>query len=234
MPSVRGSSPHHSFACMRNPPWPEPMGTNTTHNAAMCLRAFPAGIRVRPALRAGHGDDRNRSYTMTTSATPRPARISGATTRAAAYWISTALLGAECLGGGVMGALRLPPFIDTATHLGYPTYFMTILRVWYVAAGIVVLAPRLPRLKEWACAGLMFNYPGAAFSHVWMGDGLEKRVGPVIFIGLTLTSWALRPEARRAFNTSPLPAAGFSRKRLVAYWIATVLVAAELAVGGVL
>jgi hypothetical protein len=102
-----------------------------------------------------------------------------------------------------------------------------------VAAGIVVLAPRLPRLKEWAYAGLIFNYTGAAFSHVWMGDGLKNLVGPVIFIGLTLTSWALRPEARRAFNTSPLPAAGFSRKRLVAYWIATVIVAAELAVGGV-
>jgi uncharacterized membrane protein YphA (DoxX/SURF4 family) len=170
---------------------------------------------------------------MTTSATRRPARISGTTARVAAYWISTAILGAECLGGGVMGALRLPPFIDTATHLGYPAYFMTILGVWYVLAGIVVLAPRLPRLKEWAYAGLIFNYTGAAFSHVWMGDGLEKLMGPAIFIGLTLTSWALRPEARRAFNTSPLPAAGFSRKRLVAYWIATVLVAAELAVGGV-
>jgi uncharacterized membrane protein YphA (DoxX/SURF4 family) len=91
-----------------------------------------------------------------------------------------------------MGALRLPPFIDTATHLGYPTYFMTILCVWYVSAGIVVLAPRLPRLKEWAYAGLIFNYTGAAFSHVWIGDGFEKLLGPVIFIGLTLTSWALR------------------------------------------
>jgi hypothetical protein len=64
---------------------------------------------------------------MTTSATPRPARISGAPARVAAYWISTAVLGAECLGGGVMGALRLPRFIHTATHLGYPAYFMTTL-----------------------------------------------------------------------------------------------------------
>jgi uncharacterized membrane protein YphA (DoxX/SURF4 family) len=170
---------------------------------------------------------------MTTSATPRPARISGVPARVAAYWISTAILGAECLGGGVMGAFRLPPFIHTATHLGYPAYFMTILGVWYVSAGIVVLAPRLPRLKEWAYAGLIFNYTGAAFSHVWMGDGFEKLVGPVIFIGLTLTSWALRPEPRRAFTPGPLPTAGFSRKRLAAYWIATVLVAAELLVGGV-
>lgn len=132
-----------------------------------------------------------------------------------------------------MDAFRLPPFIHTATHLGYPAYFMTIVGVWYVSAGIVVLAPRLPRLKEWAYAGLIFNYTGAAFSHVWIGDGFEKLVGPVIFIGLTLTSWALRPEPRRAFTPSPLPTAGLSRKRLAAYWIATVLVAAELLVGGV-
>ena len=65
---------------------------------------------------------------MTTSATPRPARISGAPARVTAYWISTAILGAECLGGGVI-AFRLPPFIHTATHLGYPAYFMTILGV---------------------------------------------------------------------------------------------------------
>src|SRR5262249_56921042 len=101
---------------------------------------------------------------MTTSAPPRPAHISGATARVTAYWISTAILGAECLGGGVMGALRLPPFIHTATHLGYPAYFMTILGVWYVSSGIVVLAPRLPRLKEWGYAGLIFNYTRAALS----------------------------------------------------------------------
>ena len=87
---------------------------------------------------------------MTTSATPRHTRISRAPPRVTAYWVSTAILGAECLGGGVMGAFRLPPFIHTATHLGYPAYFMTILGVWYVSAGIVVLAPRVPRLKAWA------------------------------------------------------------------------------------
>ena len=43
-----------------------------------------------------------------------------------------------------MGALQLPPFLDTATHLGYPAYFMSILGVWYVAAGLILLAPRLP------------------------------------------------------------------------------------------
>jgi hypothetical protein len=40
------------------------------------------------------------------------------------YWITTAILATQCVVGGVLGALRLPPFIDIATDLGYPAYFM--------------------------------------------------------------------------------------------------------------
>lgn len=64
--------------------------------------------------------------------------------RRAAYWLTTVVLAIECVVGGVMGALQLPPFLDTATHLGYPAYFMSILGVSYVAAGLILLAPRLP------------------------------------------------------------------------------------------
>ena len=65
-----------------------------------------------------------------------------ATGRAATYWFTTLVLATECLVGGVMGALQMSPFVDTATHLGYPAYFMSILGVWYVLAGLVLLAPR--------------------------------------------------------------------------------------------
>jgi hypothetical protein len=46
-------------------------------------------------------------------------------------------------------------FIEIIGHLGYPPYFMTILGVRYVLAGIALLAPRSPRLKEWAYVGLV-------------------------------------------------------------------------------
>ena len=113
------------------------------------------------------------------------------------YWTATAALAGECFAGGVMGALRLAPFTRVVTHLGYPLYFMTILGVCYVAAGVVVLAPRLPLVKEWAYAGLMFIYAGATASHVWVGDGAKTLVGPLIFAGLAVVSWALRPRERR-------------------------------------
>jgi uncharacterized membrane protein YphA (DoxX/SURF4 family) len=96
-----------------------------------------------------------------------------------------------------MGALRLSPFIEVMRHLGYPAYLMTILGVWYVLAGVALLAPRFPRLKEWAYAGLVFTYTGAVASRLAVGDGVDTLEGPIIFIGLALASWALRPPGRR-------------------------------------
>lgn len=114
-----------------------------------------------------------------------------------AYWVTTVILAGECLAGGVMGALRLPPFIGIIKHLGYPSYFMTILGIWYVLAGLALLAPRFARLKEWAYAGLLFNYTGAAASHLAVGDSATTLVAPLIFTGLVATSWFLRPPTRR-------------------------------------
>jgi hypothetical protein len=113
------------------------------------------------------------------------------------YWSATAALAAECFVGGVMGALRLQPFRGVVTHLGYPPYFMTVLGACYLAAGAALLAPRLPLVKEWAYAGLMFIYAGATASHIWVGDDAKTLVAPLIFAGLTVASWALRPPPRR-------------------------------------
>ena len=81
-----------------------------------------------------------RHYLMTSSnRSSRPRLI--------AYWLSTGILGLECIVGGVMGAFQQQPFIGVIKHLGYPGYFMTILGIWYVLAGVALLVPRFPRLK---------------------------------------------------------------------------------------
>jgi DoxX-like family len=157
-------------------------------------------------------------------------RLSPGKLRLTAYWTATVILACECVVGGMMGALQLSPFRDTATHLGYPAYFMSILGVWYVAAGVVIVVPRAAWLKEWAYAGLVFNYTGAAVSHIWVGDGADKLIGPAVFLGLTAASWALRPAARRELLRT---ASRIARGRVIVYWIATLAVTAELAVGGV-
>jgi hypothetical protein len=148
------------------------------------------------------------------------------------YWVATGVLGTECLVGGTMGGLRMQPFFGILGHLGYPPYLMTILGVWYVLAGLALLAPRFPRLKEWAYAGLIFNYTGAAASHLAMGDGAGALMGPIFFAGLTMTSWALRPADRR--DLAPPAATNedrYRRIRTVAYWTFTGIIAAEMVAG---
>jgi uncharacterized membrane protein YphA (DoxX/SURF4 family) len=117
--------------------------------------------------------------------------------RTIAYWVTTVLLAAESLAGGVWDVLRIPYVRAVIEHLGYPDYFLVILGVWKVLAGVAVLAPGFPRLKEWAYAGLVFTYTGAVASHLAVGDGVDTLVGPIIFTGLAFASWALRPPARR-------------------------------------
>ena len=86
-----------------------------------------------------------------------------------------------------MGALRLQPFLGIIEHLGYPAYFMTIIGIWYVLAGLALLVPKCPRLKEWAYAGLIFNYTGAAASHIAAGDRAVMLVGPIVFVCLVVS-----------------------------------------------
>jgi hypothetical protein len=117
--------------------------------------------------------------------------------RTIAYWGSTLLLGTEGIVGGVLALIRFPAYTGIITHLGYPRYFMTIIGVWYTLAGVALLVPRFPRLKEWAYAGLIINYTGAAAAHIAAGDPIGAQVAPTMFICLTVASWALRPAARR-------------------------------------
>jgi DoxX-like family len=55
------------------------------------------------------------------------------------------------------------------THLGYPVYFCVILGAWKVLRAIAVLAPRFPRLKQWAYAGTAFDLIGAMASQLAAG-----------------------------------------------------------------
>lgn len=120
------------------------------------------------------------------------------------YWLTTALIGLETLAGGLTdlahgrASLVSGPFvIDIITHLGYPVYFLTILGVLKVLGGITLFAPGLPRLKEWAYAGIVFELTGAAGSFVLHGDDVSELTTPLVLAALAVASWALRPASRR-------------------------------------
>lgn len=115
--------------------------------------------------------------------------------RAIGYWASTGILAAGLLNGGILGLTRSHMVVSVITHLGYPTYILTLLGVWKLLAVPALLAPRLPRLKEWAYAGIIFEMTGAAASHAVCRDGIAL-FAPLVFVGLAVASWGLRPQNR--------------------------------------
>jgi hypothetical protein len=120
-----------------------------------------------------------------------------------AYWVTTGLIAVALIPGGAVDAAALPPAVAFLAHLGYPAYFVTLIGVWKVLGGIVTLAPKLPRLKEWAYAGIVFDFSGAAISHMASGDGPSKWMVPLVFLVLALASWGLRPQSRRLGSILP-------------------------------
>ena len=123
------------------------------------------------------------------------------------YWISTALVSAGFLLGGVLDLLHVPPVVQAITTLGYPAYLATLLGGWKVLGVAAVVSPGLPRLKEWAYAGMLFDLSGAAFSHAASGDPAGKVAVPLVFLALAAASWALRPASRRLGELLPASAA---------------------------
>jgi uncharacterized membrane protein YphA (DoxX/SURF4 family) len=116
--------------------------------------------------------------------------------RTALYWLTTALVTA---GFGIPGILLLAHqqhFATDMQHLGYPPYFLDVLGFWKIAGVLVILAPRLPRIKEWAYAGLMFDVIGASSSRLFMGDGPTSLIVPALLALVLVVSWALRPSGR--------------------------------------
>ena len=114
-----------------------------------------------------------------------------------AYWVTTAILVLLMLSGGIMQVMRRPDAVEGIVRLGYPVYFVVLLGVWKVLGSIAIAAPKLPLVKEWAYAGFFFDLTGAAISHAAMGSAIGNVVGPIVFAGLAIASWALRPEGRR-------------------------------------
>lgn len=123
--------------------------------------------------------------------------------RNTAYWITTGLGTAILTFGGINEVAHTPRVTETMAHLGYPAFLPTLLGTWKLLAVAALLAPRLPRLKEWAYAGVFFDVTGAMVSHAVAGDGAAHFAPPLAVLVLLATSWALRPVARKLVASGP-------------------------------
>lgn len=119
------------------------------------------------------------------------------------YWIATVWLSLGMVSTGIVQFTQAEAEVQkTCLHLGYPTYFLTIIGIWKILGVVAVLIPRYPILKEWAYAGFFFLMSGAIFSHLVKHDAAIEYFGPSLLLVLTITSWYFRPTDRTllAFN----------------------------------
>ena len=115
----------------------------------------------------------------------------------ALYWTATTLVAVAFFVPGVGNLMHASHIELDMAHLGYPSYFLSILGCWKVLGAIAILLPGLPRLKEWAYAGMVFDLTGAAASRAAMGDGTPMILVPLLIGSVALMSWALRPGSRK-------------------------------------
>jgi len=123
-----------------------------------------------------------------------------------AFWVTTIFVPTSFVIGGVIGLTSSPDAVAGLQHLGYPGYFGVLLGAWKLAGAIAITVPGLPRLKEWAYAGFVFDLTAAAISHAAVGDAVADVLAPLGFLALVLASWALRPESRQLTAPAAAPA----------------------------
>jgi hypothetical protein len=129
------------------------------------------------------------------------------------YWAATGVL-VFCMTGGIFELLGMKTTMDGITRLGYPPYIIPALGLGKILATLAILWPRLPRLKEWAYAGIFFNMLGAFVSHVANHDAAWTLVVTLGIAMITLASWWLRPQSRRLGSTS-LPVKSMPAEQVV-------------------
>ena len=132
--------------------------------------------------------------------------------RTIAYRVSTGCAALVFAATGAADLMRAPTIMEGLAHLGYPTYFATILGAWQVLGAVAIIAPGLSQAKEWAYAGMVFTLSGAAVSHAVSGDPVAKILVPLVLLGAVLVSRTLRPAMRPSFAIhSARPYAGLDQ-----------------------
>ena len=123
-----------------------------------------------------------------------------------AYWPATVVAAALFAVPGAALMAKAPHFVVEMGRLGFPGYFLVLLGAFKVAGAAVILAPRLPTLKEWAYAGMSFDVVGAIVSRISVGDPPITVALPILIGVLLALSWALRPAARKFIISNPAAA----------------------------
>lgn len=125
------------------------------------------------------------------------------------YWATTALLGFAMLFSAY-AYLTQPAMKQAFEHLGYPAHFRLTLAAAKVLGVGVLLAPVVPRLKEWAYAGFAFTFVAAFLGHTAVGDPVGMWMGPLIALALLAASYVSYHQRRARLAAPAAPVAQYS------------------------
>jgi hypothetical protein len=108
------------------------------------------------------------------------------------YWIVTGLFVVFMLFSGITNLWVTPESVQLVSdHLGYPHYFVAYIGLAKMVGAVVLVLPGLPRLKEWAYAGLFYDLLTATFSFYAVGDPVVQWLPMLVFMMVLFASYML-------------------------------------------
>ena len=77
-------------------------------------------------------------------------------------------------------------------QLGYPLYIIPLIGVTHILGGVGLLIPNVPRLTEWAYAGIAITLLLAFYSQLNGGGSTWDKFDPILVMAFVLASYVLR------------------------------------------
>jgi len=77
-------------------------------------------------------------------------------------------------------------------QLGYPLYIIPLIGVTHILGGLGLLIPNVPRLTEWAYAGLAIDLSLAFYSHLNSSGSTLDKFDPILVMAFVFASYVLR------------------------------------------
>jgi DoxX-like family len=113
-----------------------------------------------------------------------------------AYWTTTVIV-AVMLLFSLSYLTGSEQVVSGFAKAEYPQHLRIVLGIAKPAAAIVLLAPGLALLKEWAYAGATFAWTMAFISAYASGEPVQVLIMPPLLLALLIVSYVTRPSGRR-------------------------------------
>jgi len=116
------------------------------------------------------------------------------------YWVFTALYAVFILVSSIPNVMSNADSVNLIVkQLGYPHYFVPFIGIAKCLGAIALVVPGIPRLKEWAYAGLTFDLVGAVYSFISIGVPVPQWLPMLLFflvLGLSYFFYHKRLKAK--------------------------------------